>query len=69
MDELNRRMEGDYALRLLADNLDTYAGDIIVALDRFRAIPSGRQISLDQQLRRELPWLAEEAGENDTLLD
>ena len=69
LDELNRRMDGDYAPRLLADNVDTYAGDIIVALDRLRAIPRGRQIDLDQQLRRELPWLAEEAGENDTLLD
>jgi hypothetical protein len=69
LDELNRRMDGDYAPRLLADNVDTYAGDIIVALDRLRALSGVHQTDRNQQLRRELPWLAEEAGEDDDLLD
>lgn len=59
--ELNRRMDGDYAPRLLADNVDTYASDIVDALQSIRDLSEARRADMDHQLTRELPWLAEES--------
>ncbi|MBD9437322.1 hypothetical protein IB223_14560 [Pseudoxanthomonas sp. PXM03] len=67
--ELNRRMDGDYAPRLLADNVDTYSSDIIDALEKLRALPDARRTEMDRQLSRELPWLAEDAAGHHRVLD
>lgn len=61
LSELNRRMDGDYAPRLLADNVDTYASDIIDALQKIQELPETRRADMDHRLNRELPWLAEES--------
>ena len=70
LEELNRRMDGDYAPRLLADNVDTHASDIIGALDKLRYATPQRRAELEASVRRELPWLTEEAsGLDDSVVD
>lgn len=59
--ELNRRMDGDYAPRLLADNVDTYSGDIILELDHLRSLPDDRRAHLNARVSIDLPWLVDEA--------